>query len=99
MENTLNPLQFTIYPSLEALSCFGFISEGVDDMKYSVDRHVFISSLVWLVSQHEGILFSWIIKSIKVTSMLEGLDIVGFGYKVGVHGGGCLSVLPCWSVC
>ena len=40
MENTLNALQFTIYPSLEALSCFGFISEGVDDMKYSVDTHV-----------------------------------------------------------
>ena len=42
MENTLNALQFTIYPSLEALSCFGFISEGVEDMKYIVLTHMFL---------------------------------------------------------
>lgn len=44
-------------------------------------------SLVCLVlPQHEGILSSLIIKSIKATSMLTRFDVVGFGYQVGgVH--------------
>ena len=44
-------------------------------------------SMVCLVSQHEGILFSLSIKSIKATSMLERLDrSLLWLYCGGVHG-------------
>lgn len=56
-------------------------------------------SEVWLVSQHEGILLSLIIKSIKVTSMLERLDsvcalVTGRGYTVADF-----IITPVWSDC
>ena len=55
-----------------------------------------ILSLVWLVSQHEGILLYLIIKSIKATSMLERLEAVGFGYTVG--GARCVDIIVITSV-
>ena len=53
----------------------------------------------WLISQHEGILFSLIIKSIKATSMLERLDR-SFALVIlwGVHGVSIFIIITVWSV-
>jgi hypothetical protein len=71
------------------------VSDGI--RKYVFIHNNMFLSLVWLVSQHEGILLYLIIKSIKATSMLERLD----GSWLWLHGGGCtgcwylLSLPPC----
>eukprot|EP00985_Skeletonema_marinoi_P016866 scaffold9140_cov100-Skeletonema_marinoi.AAC.1 len=71
-------LIYDLYPSLEAvafaLSGFdgGWVLMVLGNM-CSLHNNMFLS-LVWLVSQHEGILLYLIIKSIKATSMLERLD-------------------------
>ena len=82
-------LIYDLYPSLEAvavaLSGFdgGWVLMVLENM-CSLHNNMFLS-LVWLVSQHEGILLYLIIKSIKETSMLERLD----SSWLWLHGGGC----------
>ena len=94
-------LIYDLYPSLEAvavaLSGFdgGWVLMVLGNM-CSLHNNMFLS-LVWLVSQHEGILLYLIIKSIKATSMLERLH----SSWLWLHGGGCtvcwylLSLPPC----
>ena len=52
---------------------------------FITQQHMFLS-LVWLVSQHEGILLYLIIKSIKATSMLEIRQQLALVTRWGVHG-------------
>ena len=59
-------------------------SDGIRKYVFITQQHMFLS-LVWLVSQHEGILLYLIIKSIKAASMLERLD----SSWLWLHGGGC----------
>ena len=52
----------------------GGVDGGFDDIGHIILQHMYDINGVFEVSQHEGILFSLSIKSIKATSMLERLD-------------------------